>query len=273
MEASAWGVITSAEPTPSHVFRIGLLSSLASAALLLLASCGDAPTSSPSSIASSIAAPSSLAPTTIADEPTPTAPVPTAFVATPSSTALPGDTLLREIEAKLPARSYLEERCTPGEPLEGVPTKHCTYRRMGREVSVTLADIPRASLARWILQASEADERTAGDPNKLRTSALTLTEFVVAQSSGAIPLEGDVWEDMAGDGAGALYRFDRGVSEHSGTCRPMSLTQTGWCATQSDSGSCEHTDFHQVCIGFVRDALASGRHAGLTARARLLAHL
>jgi hypothetical protein len=192
------------------------------------------------------------------------------------ASAAPDDAaLVREVESRLPRRSYLEERCEPRDPIAGVPAKRCRYRRMGHSLEVSLADIPRGTLAKWIVRAASdgagSDGAAPASPAPtVRDTALALADFVVAQSSGAIPLDGQVWEDMAGDGVGELYAFDRGVSERSGTCRPMSLTAKEWCAGAADQAACARTDFHETCAGFVRDALRTGSHAGLAMRARRL---
>jgi len=262
------GLTASPETARGRVVRSGSF-----CVLLLLAACGDPPRDSAPPRESAYAATPAAATATADAEALASAASATSArgAVAPSAHAQPDEgALLHEIEARLPARSYLEERCEPGTLLEGVPTKRCTYRRMGRALSVTLADVPRATLAEWILRASAAEEGATADPKTLRADALSLTDYVVAQSSGAIPLEGEVWEDMRGDGVGALYRFDRGVSEHSGTCRPMSLTAKEWCSPSVDRAACERGDFHQTCVDFLRRALASGRHDGLAARAKLL---
>jgi hypothetical protein len=192
--------------------------------------------------------------------------------ATASASAGPNasaDPLAAEIEKQLPARSYLEERCEPIAPIADVPAKRCRYRPKGAEVTVDIAVVPRETLARWIVDAARADPRSKNDA-EARAAALALTSYVVAQSSGAIPLGGDVWEDLSGDGVGVLYPFDRGVSLKSGTCRPMSLTAREWCMGQADPAACEREDHAQRCARWLSEGLATGVHAGLRARARLM---
>ncbi len=187
--------------------------------------------------------------------------------ASPSAAAGATDGLEAEVERRLPARSYLEERCEPIAAIAGVPTKRCRYRPKGAELSVDLAVVSRALLARWIVDAVRADPRWKTEA-ETREAGLALASYVVAQSSGAIPLAGEVWEDLAGDGVGRAYPFDRGVSSKSGTCRPMSLTAREWCEDQPDRSACEREDHAARCAGWLREALETGAHAGLRARAR-----
>ena len=137
----------------------------------------------------------------------------------------------------LSTKPYVEQECRDT-VFEGWPykAKICTYSinssPIGKNLHVIVADASIDQLQSWVTDAGDQIEAVKylkkNDHVSYVKALCEIGRYIKGQSSFIFPLDGEIWEDMEGDGTGYIYLFKKGVTNTGratgGTyCRILSI--------------------------------------------------
>lgn len=192
----------------------------------------------------------------------------------------------------LSTKPYVEQECKDTTftnwPYE---LKICTYSTnspIGKNLRVIVANPSVEQLEKWIVDAGDQIDGIKylkeKDPAHYVKSLVEIGRFVRMQSSFIFPLDGQIWEDMLGDGVGRVYIFQKGVTKTKSArggryCRIVSLTREEYAnyvfakidsTVTTDSVLSKlmlYQNWCDKCFELHKQAWNSERHEGFRAKA------